>query len=210
MDQYATSACYVSGLIGRYSWYRYSILHLLLCSVQLWAFCHEMEWRNHEFLYIHCQELLISKLATKLATLSTIKYVSVLHESILINQYWHVMWLLVLSCSRLPFAWRAPCVLCWLSPLEADRPTFTTLVVTHGYVHDRLLTHCWALHCRVWFTTRVTATHSGPLKFFKKSFKATNKKVLGAPECLSYTFNEQGKCTSFTGGGWSPQAVVVK
>ena len=56
------------------------------------------------------------------------------------------------------------------------------------------------LCCRVWFTTRVTATHAGPLKFFKKSFKATNKKVLGAPECLSYTFNEQGKVTSFTGG----------
>ena len=55
--------------------------------------------------------------------------------------------------------------------------------------------------CRVWFTTRVTATHAGPLKFFKKSLKATNKKVLGAPECLSYTFNEQGKVTSFTGGG---------
>lgn len=53
---------------------------------------------------------------------------------------------------------------------------------------------------RVWFTTRVTATHSGPLKFFKKTIKATNKKVLGAPECLSYTFNEQGKVTSFTGG----------
>ena len=46
----------------------------------------------------------------------------------------------------------------------------------------------------------MTATHAGPLKFFGKSFKATNKKVLGAPECLSYTFNEQGKCTSFTGG----------
>ena len=53
---------------------------------------------------------------------------------------------------------------------------------------------------RFWFTTRVTATHAGPLKFFGKSFKATNKKVLGAPECLSYTFNEQGKCTGFTGG----------
>lgn len=24
--------------------------------------------------------------------------------------------------------------------------------------------------------------------------------VLGAPECLSYTFNEEGKVTSFTGG----------
>ncbi len=46
----------------------------------------------------------------------------------------------------------------------------------------------------------MTATHAGPLKFFGKSFKATNKKVLGAPECLSYTFNEQGKCTGFTGG----------
>ncbi len=46
----------------------------------------------------------------------------------------------------------------------------------------------------------MTATHAGPLKFFGKSFKATNKKVLGAPECLSYTFNDQGKCTSFTGG----------
>ncbi|KAL3149571.1 hypothetical protein ABBQ32_002347 [Trebouxia sp. C0010 RCD-2024] len=53
---------------------------------------------------------------------------------------------------------------------------------------------------RVWFTTRVTATHDGPLKFFKTTLKPTHKQVYGAPECLSYTFNEEGKVTSFTGG----------
>ncbi|KAK9823831.1 hypothetical protein WJX72_005808 [[Myrmecia] bisecta] len=53
---------------------------------------------------------------------------------------------------------------------------------------------------RVWFTVRNTATHTGPLKFGPKTYKATNTVVLGAPECMSYTFNEEGKCTSFTGG----------
>lgn len=53
---------------------------------------------------------------------------------------------------------------------------------------------------RVWFTTRVTGTHSGTLKFNKKEYKATGRVVQGAPECLSFIFNEQGKCTSYTGG----------
>ena len=84
------------------------------------------------------------------------------------------------------------------------------------------------MFCRVWFTIRNTATHSGPLKFFSKTFKPTGKQVLGAPgkqrsafqnpvhrqekkkkrqcifhspaECLSYTFDSEGRCTSFTGG----------
>ncbi|BDA49419.1 hypothetical protein COCOBI_14-0360 [Coccomyxa sp. Obi] len=53
---------------------------------------------------------------------------------------------------------------------------------------------------RVWFTVRNTATHAGPLTFFGATYKPTGKVVLGAPECLSYTFNEEGKVTSFTGG----------
>ncbi|KAK9904899.1 hypothetical protein WJX75_005112 [Coccomyxa subellipsoidea] len=53
---------------------------------------------------------------------------------------------------------------------------------------------------RVWWTVRNTATHTGPLKFFGATYKPTGKVVLGAPECLSYTFNEEGKVTSFTGG----------
>lgn len=53
---------------------------------------------------------------------------------------------------------------------------------------------------RVWFTTRVTATHTGDLKFGSSTFKATGKRVYGAPECISFTFNEEGKCTSYTGG----------
>eukprot|EP00884_Botryococcus_braunii_P020135 jgi/Botrbrau1/6805/Bobra.0153s0008.1 len=53
---------------------------------------------------------------------------------------------------------------------------------------------------RVWFTTRTSCTHTGDLKFGIRVFKATNKVVLSAPECLSYVFNEEGKVTSFTGG----------
>lgn len=53
---------------------------------------------------------------------------------------------------------------------------------------------------RVWFTTRTTATHTGPLKFGGSTYQPTGKVVYGAPECLSYTFDANGKCTSFTGG----------
>ncbi|GAX84257.1 hypothetical protein CEUSTIGMA_g11680.t1 [Chlamydomonas eustigma] len=53
---------------------------------------------------------------------------------------------------------------------------------------------------RVWFTSRVTATHKGALKFGDMKFDPTNKLVFGAPECQSYTFNAEGKVTSFTGG----------
>lgn len=53
---------------------------------------------------------------------------------------------------------------------------------------------------RVWFTTRFTATHTGPLKFGNSTYEATGKTVQSAPEAISYTFNEEGKCTSYTGG----------
>jgi hypothetical protein len=53
---------------------------------------------------------------------------------------------------------------------------------------------------RVWFTVRNTGTHLGELKFGSKSYPATGKEVKGAPECLSYTFNEDLLVTSFTGG----------
>ncbi|MEW5320308.1 MAG: hypothetical protein WDW38_011390 [Sanguina aurantia] len=53
---------------------------------------------------------------------------------------------------------------------------------------------------RVWFTCRTTGTHTGALKFFKSQYRPTGKLVLGAPECMSYTFNAAGKCTSYTGG----------
>jgi hypothetical protein len=53
---------------------------------------------------------------------------------------------------------------------------------------------------RVWFTTRVTGTHTGTLKFNGKEYEATGKAVEGAPECQSFVFNDYGKCTSYTGG----------
>lgn len=53
---------------------------------------------------------------------------------------------------------------------------------------------------RVWFTTRTTGTHTGTLKFAGKSYPATGNNIYGAPECLSYVFNEDGKVKSFTGG----------
>ena len=39
------------------------------------------------------------------------------------------------------------------------------------------------------------------VQVFKFKFKPTGRKVLGAPECYSLTFNEDGKVTSVTGGG---------
>lgn len=53
---------------------------------------------------------------------------------------------------------------------------------------------------RVWFTTRTTGTHKGTLKFAGKSYEATGRNIYGAPECLSYVFNADGKVASFTGG----------
>ena len=38
---------------------------------------------------------------------------------------------------------------------------------------------------------------------------AADKVVQGAPECMSYTFNADGKCTSFTGGAQLRCAVRV-
>lgn len=53
---------------------------------------------------------------------------------------------------------------------------------------------------RVWFTIRTTGTHTGTLRFGSKEYKATGKRVLGAPECCSYVFNADGKVQTFTGG----------
>ncbi|CAK0787604.1 hypothetical protein CVIRNUC_010826 [Coccomyxa viridis] len=53
---------------------------------------------------------------------------------------------------------------------------------------------------RVWFTIRSTAKHTGPLNFAGATYKATNKEVLGAPECMSFVFDKDGKVSSFTGG----------
>lgn len=46
---------------------------------------------------------------------------------------------------------------------------------------------------------RQTATHTGTLKFFLSQYKPTGKNVLGAPECMSFLFDSEGKCTTYTG-----------
>jgi hypothetical protein len=53
---------------------------------------------------------------------------------------------------------------------------------------------------RVWFTIRTTGTHTGPFKFGRATYDATGATIQGPPECCSYTFNEKGQVTSFTGG----------
>jgi hypothetical protein len=56
---------------------------------------------------------------------------------------------------------------------------------------------------RVWWMIRTSGTASGDLNFFGKVIRPSTpepKQVLGAPEICSYTFNADGKCTSFTGG----------
>jgi hypothetical protein len=53
---------------------------------------------------------------------------------------------------------------------------------------------------RVWFTIRNTGTHLGDLNFAGKTYPATGKAIQGAPECCSYTFNDNLLVTSFTGG----------
>jgi len=53
---------------------------------------------------------------------------------------------------------------------------------------------------RVWFFSRGTATHTGPLKFGKKEFPPTGKEVVNTPQVLSMCFDEEGRCYKFTGG----------
>lgn len=55
---------------------------------------------------------------------------------------------------------------------------------------------------RVWFFIRTSGTATGELNFFGKVIKPSSppKTITGAPEICSYTFNADGKCTSFTGG----------
>lgn len=59
----------------------------------------------------------------------------------------------------------------------------------------------WAPTCRVWFTFRVTGSHNGVMRLLDKyKIQPTGKKVYGAPEAMSLTFNAEGKITSATGG----------
>ncbi|KAL4425831.1 hypothetical protein ABPG75_009847 [Micractinium tetrahymenae] len=53
---------------------------------------------------------------------------------------------------------------------------------------------------RVWFFVRTSGTHTGPFKFGNDTYEATGKTIQGPPELCSYTFNKEGKVTSFTGG----------
>jgi len=53
---------------------------------------------------------------------------------------------------------------------------------------------------RVWFFTRATMTHTGSLKFGRKEFKPTGKEVVITPQCLSMSFDKEGRCYKFTGG----------
>lgn len=63
-----------------------------------------------------------------------------------------------------------------------------------------MLFHSPSTKQKVWFTTRVSATHAKDLKFGNVTLKATGATVQGAPEVNSYLFNEEGKCVAFTGG----------
>lgn len=53
---------------------------------------------------------------------------------------------------------------------------------------------------RVWYFIRTTGTHLGAFKFGDTSYEATGSTIQGPPELCSYTFNREGKVTSFTGG----------
>ncbi|KAL4445782.1 hypothetical protein ABPG77_008981 [Micractinium sp. CCAP 211/92] len=53
---------------------------------------------------------------------------------------------------------------------------------------------------RVWFFIRTSGTHTGAFKFGSDVYEATGKTIQGPPELCSYTFNKEGKVTSFTGG----------
>ena len=62
------------------------------------------------------------------------------------------------------------------------------------------LSQAYSCPCRVWYTTRVTGTHTKTLTVFGNKFKPTHKTVLGGPEQQSLVFNDQGQVKIFTGG----------
>lgn len=53
---------------------------------------------------------------------------------------------------------------------------------------------------RVWFLSRATSTHTGPLNFNGKIINPTNKHVVHPPQALSMLFDEAGKCYTLTVG----------
>lgn len=53
---------------------------------------------------------------------------------------------------------------------------------------------------RVWFMSRSTGTHTGPLNFGAKPIEATGKEVHMPPQAQSMLFDEDGKCYTLTVG----------
>lgn len=53
---------------------------------------------------------------------------------------------------------------------------------------------------RVWFISRATSTHTGPLKFGGKVIPPTNISVISPPQALSMLFDAEGKCYTLTVG----------
>jgi hypothetical protein len=53
---------------------------------------------------------------------------------------------------------------------------------------------------RVWFVSRMTATHTGPLNFGVKPLSATGKAIEMPPQAQSMLFDKEGKCYTLTVG----------
>lgn len=53
---------------------------------------------------------------------------------------------------------------------------------------------------RVWFFSRPTGTHTGPLNFGGTVLPATGRKIASCPQAQSMLFDEQGKCYTLTVG----------
>jgi len=49
-------------------------------------------------------------------------------------------------------------------------------------------------------TSTLTLTQLAGCRFGNNEYPATGRTVQSAPEAISYVFNEQGLCTSYTGG----------
>jgi len=53
---------------------------------------------------------------------------------------------------------------------------------------------------RVWFFSRATSTHTGPLNFGGRVIQPTNKHIVHPPQALSMLFDAEGKCYTLTVG----------
>lgn len=53
---------------------------------------------------------------------------------------------------------------------------------------------------RVWFMSRGVLTHTSTLKFGSSEFKATGRRIKEAPQTLSMSFDDAGRCYKLTGG----------